>query len=149
MPQCGRNSRPSLGLEALMMHLTAATPCPRRRPSGIQPTAHRSPASCRRRSRTQYRALRSAHLVFRSADANLLEFAAAAFHYSVIGLVGVARRAAGSSLHGHRLPATHGAVAPGAVAQGNDGWCPKPGKPVPAPNRQQEVLMRKTLRTTA
>jgi hypothetical protein len=103
-----------------MMHLTAAAPCPRRKPIGRSATARRVSASCRFGSCTQYRPLQPARLVFRSADANLLEFAATAFHYSVIGSVGAARRVTGASLYGYRLSATRGAVSPRAVAQGND-----------------------------
>src|SRR3954470_22517656 len=110
-----------------MMHLTAATPSPRFRWGRMKLTGCCTAAPCRCRCHTQYRVVRPARLVFRSARANLLEFAAAAFHYSVIGPVGAARRAAGFSLNAYRLSVVCGAVARTAVAQGNDGWRFKPG----------------------
>jgi hypothetical protein len=106
-----------------MMHPTAAMPLPL--PGGAQRTG-RTALACRLGGRTQYVFLRPAPSVFRSPRANLLEFAGAGFHYSVIGRVDVARRAAGSSWNAYRLPVVCGAVTPGAVAQGNDGRCLKP-----------------------
>jgi hypothetical protein len=103
-----------------MMHLTATAPLPRTTPCGTDRYDPRTRASCSRERCPQYAADRRTGSVFRSAGANFLEFAGAAFHYSVIGRDAAARLAASLSVPAARLPSGFMSAAPGADAQGND-----------------------------
>jgi hypothetical protein len=87
-------------VEALMMHLADTTPPPCRRRLGDNPGGRPEAATCSRRRDAQYPATRLARLVFRSCDANFLEFIRAGFHYSVIVRDDASRVAAGVCLRG-------------------------------------------------
>nr|WP_294544160.1 hypothetical protein [uncultured Rhodopila sp.] len=83
-----------------MMHLADTTLPPCRRRLGDIPRARPDAATCSRQRDAQYPVARRARLVFRSCDANFLEFIRAGFHYSVIVRDGASRAAAGVCLSG-------------------------------------------------
>jgi hypothetical protein len=86
-----------------MMHLAKAAPQPRLRACRTHRTGQRASASCSRQRDAQYLVSRYAGSLFRSPGANFLEFISAAFHYSVISRVDVARLEAGFSSIARRL----------------------------------------------
>ena len=129
--------------------LTADAPRPHLWFGGMDRDCRRIVASCSRTRDAQYLALRSVGPFFRSAGANLLEFARIGFHYSVIGCVEAAKPDAGFFSIAHRLPASRAGNGARCFRTGTWWMVPQPkhasSKSEPATGRS----MQKTFKAVA